>query len=73
MFQNYQETHKHNSLKIGHTNLIWTNLKTPNYDKLKLGSHCPIITESEGVQLVVQSDKICSDFFGPIKKQPHKI
>ena len=31
---------------------------------LKPVSHCPIITESAGTQLVVRSYKICSDCFG---------
>ena len=33
---------------------------------IKPASHCPIISESEGTQSVVQSDEICSDCFGPI-------
>ena len=33
---------------------------------IKPVSHCPIITESEGTQSVVQSDGIYSDCFGPI-------
>ena len=33
---------------------------------VKPASHCPMITESEGTQAVVQSDEICSNCFGPI-------
>ena len=35
-----------------------------------MASHCPIITESEGTQSVVQSFEICSDCFGLIVPIP---
>ena len=37
---------------------------------IKPASHCAIIKESEGSQLVVQSDEICSDYFPPIVSVP---